>query len=350
MSRQINEKNKQPNKKRPGNIYDVFVKNFFGRVFVFCDVLINYAEPNFVCNIDLDKITAAPTHYIGEKGDERILDLVFWCPLKNGLNTKTVVLFEHVGSGGTLDNLPIRLHSFASAIWWREAQKGKKDKNKQNDDDDDDKEDEPKEQKELSSIYFMVLRVDKKPLPHPYPQISDKLPKDKNGRPIGYAPDIHYTMIDLPAFDFANLRGGPVSRLGMGILKKMAEGAEEEFSEVLLPLIEIKDEQQQVIITKEILDFVAKVFAARGKQLQPQTIHNALTPIFNERMEDMIPTIFDELRAEGRAEGEARGRAEGEARGRAEGEARGRVEGEAIGEVRGKTEFGRNAVLSVLRK
>ncbi|MDR2117425.1 MAG: hypothetical protein LBP87_13700, partial [Planctomycetaceae bacterium] len=77
-----------------------------------------------------------------------------------------------------------------------------------------------------------------------------------------------------------------------------------------------------------------KVFAARGKQLQPQTIHNALTPIFNERTEDMIPTIFDELRAEG----EARGRVEGEAR------------GEARGEVRGKTEFGRNAVLSVLRK
>ncbi|MDR2117426.1 MAG: hypothetical protein LBP87_13705 [Planctomycetaceae bacterium] len=44
----------------------------------------------------------------------------------------------------------------------------------------------------------------------------------------------------------------------------------------------------------------------------------------------MIPTIFDELRAEG--------------------EARGRVEGEARCEVKGKTEFGRNVVLSILRK
>jgi predicted transposase/invertase (TIGR01784 family) len=40
---------------------------------------------------------------------------------------------------------------------------------------------------------------------------------------------------------------------------------------------------------------------------------------------------MNEVRKQGRAEGEARGRAEGEARGRAEGEARGRAEGEARG-------------------
>ncbi|MDR2440458.1 MAG: hypothetical protein LBE12_13945 [Planctomycetaceae bacterium] len=39
-----------------------------------------------------------------------------------------------------------------------------------------------------------------------------------------------------------------------------------------------------------------------------------------------------------------------EARGEAKGEARGEAKGEVRGEAKGKTAFGRNAVLSVLRK
>jgi hypothetical protein len=69
---------------QPGNIYDAFVKSFFGRVVVFADFLRHYGNPNFVAEINLSKIKLAPTHYLGKNGDERIVDLVFQCPLKHG--------------------------------------------------------------------------------------------------------------------------------------------------------------------------------------------------------------------------------------------------------------------------
>ncbi|MDR2440577.1 MAG: Rpn family recombination-promoting nuclease/putative transposase, partial [Planctomycetaceae bacterium] len=95
---------KQSESTRPGNIYDAFVKNIFGRIFVFVDFLLNYADSEFINKIDLEKISPVQTHYIGLKGDERILDLVFSCPLKNQINTKVMIVFEHAGT--TFNDIP----------------------------------------------------------------------------------------------------------------------------------------------------------------------------------------------------------------------------------------------------
>jgi hypothetical protein len=63
--------------KSTGNYIDGFVKKMFGQVLVFVDFLTHYADKEFVSQIDLKKLRPAPTHYIGAKGDERIVDLVF---------------------------------------------------------------------------------------------------------------------------------------------------------------------------------------------------------------------------------------------------------------------------------
>ncbi|MDR0703435.1 MAG: Rpn family recombination-promoting nuclease/putative transposase [Planctomycetaceae bacterium] len=286
----MNHRTAKESKTRPGNIYDTFVKNIFGRLLVFIDFLKNYADPNFVNCIEINKIYPAPTHYIGWKGDERILDLVFCCPLKDcNANMKAVILFEHAGS--LLKTLPVRLLGFASAIWWTELKEKKK---------------------VLSAIYFIVLRTGKKPRQRRYTKLSDWLPKDKNGQPIGTIVEIKYDVIDLPAIDSNNLCGGTILRLGLGVLKKMTEGMEDEFADAMLPLKEIDDEEQQIILTNEFLDFAAKVFAARGKQLEAETVNEALKPIFKERTKKMIKTIFEEAEAKGEARGEARGKAIGE--------------------------------------
>ncbi|MDR1268403.1 MAG: Rpn family recombination-promoting nuclease/putative transposase [Planctomycetaceae bacterium] len=279
FSTKTDKKSKKRKKIRPGNIYDAFVKNIFGRILVFIDFMQNYADPNFVNNIEIDKIYPAPTHYIGLKGDERILDLVFCCPLKNSnTNMKAVILFEHVGS--SLRTLPVRLLGFASAIWWAELKEGKK---------------------VLSAIYFIVLRTGKKPRRQRYTQLTDWLPKDKNGQPIGVVPEVKYDVIDLPGLNANKLCGGTVLRLGLGILKKMTEGMEEEFADAMLPLMEIDDEEQQIILTNELLDFASKVFAVHKKQLEPETVNEALKPIFKERTKKMIMTIFEEAEARGEA-------------------------------------------------
>jgi hypothetical protein len=49
----------------------------FSWILIFADFLSHYANPKFVAEVDLMKIQPVPTHCIGQKGDERIVDLVF---------------------------------------------------------------------------------------------------------------------------------------------------------------------------------------------------------------------------------------------------------------------------------
>jgi len=271
--------------KSQGNIYDTFVKRMFSRIFVFVDFLVHYACPKFVAAIDLAKITLAPTHYTGKDGDERIIDLVFLCPLKNGRGTlMAVIIFEH--QGGSLRKIPRKLHKYISAIWDAEEKAGLP----------------------LSAPYFIVLRVGKKPHRGRYPKMADSLPKDKDGNPVGKAVEVEYDVVDLPAWDFDKLVGGPVLRLALGILKKMTEDAGLEFSEALLPLLEIDDEEQKVDLTKDVFPFIAKVFVAHGKWLDEPTVSQALKPIFKEKT--VIRTIFEEKYDIGYSEGKTDGKAE----------------------------------------
>jgi len=86
----------QVEEKSPGHYIDVFVNRMFGQLVVFVDFLLFYADRDFVNVIDLSKIEPAPTHYIGKDADERIVDLVFQCPLQDGSgNMMAVIVFEH---------------------------------------------------------------------------------------------------------------------------------------------------------------------------------------------------------------------------------------------------------------
>ncbi|MDR0610299.1 MAG: Rpn family recombination-promoting nuclease/putative transposase [Planctomycetaceae bacterium] len=280
MENKIEEKQEPHESTRQGNIYDVFVKNMFSRVLVFVDFLLNYADQEFVSKIDLEKISPAPTHYITPKGNEQILDLIFSCPLKNQINVKVMIIFEHAGN--TFNDIPVRLLCYATSIWWAEFKEDKK---------------------ILSMIYFIVVRTGIKPYHRSYPQFVDWLAKDENDQPMGFVPDVRYYVVDLPKYDGNHLCGGPELRTAIGILKNMTEGNEDEFAKAMLPMMEIDDDQQQKMLAKDVLEFVAKAFIARHKRLEPEAIHKALTPIFNERAKNMITTIFDEIRAEGKAEG-----------------------------------------------
>ena len=270
-------------KSKPGNIFDAFVKSMFGRIFIFADFLKNYADPKFLVEIDLRKIKPAPTHYFGKDGDERIVDLVFQCPLKNGDGSMlAVIIFEH--KSGNLRHIPRKLMKYLSAIWEAEAKEGKK---------------------ILSAPYFLVLRTARRPHRGRYPLLTDVLPKAANGQSVGHVPEIAYDVVDLPACDFAKLRGGPELRLVLGILKKMVEGDGSDFPEALLPLLEIENEGQKVELTKELLEFVAKAMAAHNRRLDEEMVHKALKPVFQNREKAMIKTIFEEREEIGEARGKA---------------------------------------------
>ena len=281
----------------------------FSRVLVFADFLSHYADPQFVAEVDLTKIKPATTHYIGQRGDERIVDLVFRCPLKSGTGSlMAVIVFEHQSK--SLKDIPQKLLRYISAIWDAETKEGKP----------------------LSAPYFIVLRTGKKPYRRVYPKVSDLLPKGRDGVLVGKAVEVDYDVVDLPAWDFDKLVGGTVLRLALGILHKMTGEAEDEFPAALLPLLEIADEKQRIELTKELLDFVAKAFAAHNRRLDEVVVREALKPI-SSKEKNMIKTIFEEKYDEGVITGIAAGKAEGIAE----------------GETRGKVKAGRNMILTVLR-
>ena len=273
--------------KPQGNYVDVFVKRMFVQIVVFADFLLNYADPKFVAEINLKNIQPAPTHYIGKDGDERIVDMVFQCPLKDGGGSlMAVIVFEH--QSGSLKKMPHKLLKYVSAIWDAEMKEGKP----------------------LSAPYFIVLRTDKRPHRGRYPTIADLLPKGRDGKPLGHVPEIRYDVVDLPDWDFDNLVGGTVLRLVLGMLHKMTGDNPDEFSEALKPLAEITDEDQQIELTKELMDFVNKAFAAHNRWVDEATWHKALHPIFKGKERTMIKTIFEEKYDAGIVEGEARGKAD----------------------------------------
>ena len=283
-------------KEKLGNIFDAFAKQMFSRVLVFADFLEYYADPKFVDEIDLRKIESAPTHYIGKDGDERMADLVFQCPLKNGNgNLMAVIVFEH--QSGTLKKIPQKLHKYISAIWDAET----KDK-----------------RKILSAPYFIVLRTAKKPYRGAYPKMSDSLPKGSDGKPLGKTVEIEYDVVDLPAWDFNRLVGGPVVRLALGILHKMTGDAEDEFPEALLPLREISDGEQKIELTRELLVFIDKAFTAHNRRVDEAMMNRALHPILHEKEKSMIKSFFEEIEDRGIAKGIAVGKTEGKAEGKAE--------------------------------
>ena len=285
--------------KRQGNIYDAFAKQMLRRIAVFADFLLHYADEKFVSEIDLDKIELAPTHYFGKDGAEQIMDLIFRCPLKNGKsNLMAVVIFEH--QSGSLKRIPQKLLRYISAIWDAELKEGKP----------------------LSAPYFIVLRTGKTPRRGGLPKISDLLPKGRDGKPLGKPVEIGYDVVDLPAWDFGKLIGGAALRLTLGMLHKMAGGKLDDLPAALRPLMEIADPEQRVDLTKDVLPFAAKVFAAHDRHLDNAQMDEILKPIFKGKERTMRKTIFEEKYDAGRA----------------------------VGKAEEKTETGRNMVLVALRR
>ena len=258
----------------------------FGQVLVFADFLQHYADHGFVKAIDLNKIIQAPTHYIGQKGDERIVDLVFQCPLKTSDGSlMAVIVFEHQSSN--LKAIPQKLHKYISAIWEAEA----------------------KEDKPLSAPYFIVLRTGKKPYRGAYPKMSDSLPKDSDGKLIGKLVEVEYDVVDLPAWEFDKLTGGAVLRSTLMMLHTTTGGSLDNFPKALQPLLELS-EGKRIDVTKELIDFVAKAFASNNRQLEAEMLSKALKPVLKGKEKAMIKTIFEEYADIAEARGVVKGKAE----------------------------------------
>ena len=72
-----------------------------------------------------------------------------------------------------------------------------------------------------------------------------------------------------------------------------------------MPLLELP-EGERVEVTKELLDFAAKAFAANSRKLDAAAVSTAVESIFKGKGQKMMKTIFEEREAIGEARGEAK--------------------------------------------
>ena len=257
---------------KQGNIFDAFAKQMLGQILMFVDFLLYYADKKFVAEISLKKIQPAPTHYFGKTGKERIADLVFQCFLKNGGGDQmAIIVFEHQSK--RLKEIPFKLLKIASAIWEGEKKDGRK---------------------ILSAPYFLVLRTGKTRLKQKPPKLSASFPKGRDGKPVGSNVEVEYDVVDLPAWDFDELVGGPELRLTLGMLHKMAGGNIDDLPAALRPLLEIANTEKRIDLAKDVMPFAAQVFAAHDRRLDDEQMDEILKPIFKGKERAMIKTIFEE--------------------------------------------------------
>jgi hypothetical protein len=86
----------------------------------------------------------------------------------------------------------------------------------------------------------------------------------------------------------------------------MTGGNLDEFPEVLKLLSEITNEGKRIELSKELIDFVDKAFAAHNRELDETVVTEALTPLFKGKEQTMIKTMFEKMIDEGVAIGEVK--------------------------------------------
>ena len=74
-----------------------------------------------------------------------------------------------------------------------------------------------------------------------------------------------YDVVDLPSWDFDKLTGGAVLRSALMMLHTTTGGRLDDSPKALLPLLELP-EGERIELSKELLDFVAKAFAANNRR------------------------------------------------------------------------------------
>ncbi|GHT18438.1 transposase [Planctomycetales bacterium] len=308
MKKPSSQSSKKPKPNRSGNIHDEFVRAVFAHVELVIEFLKLYigntpVGRKLLQQLDLKRIRLETTHFFGEEGRERIADLIFWIPVKRGKgSTGIVFVFEHKSERKR--SMAFQLLKYLVAIWNKFFSEAKN----------------PENQKfVLPAPLLIVLHNGAKPI------IDKPTLENYIAKIIGtkrFIPKFDYELVDLPALSIEELGKAPLLRVILELLKRATDGTLYDVrKQILEPLAEIRDDEKTRYWIQRILQYMDKALKRAKKELTPELIDEVIKPIYNERSAEMSLTFLEKLEAKG----EARGRAEGEAN------------------------FGRNAVLDVLR-
>ncbi|MDR1052538.1 MAG: Rpn family recombination-promoting nuclease/putative transposase, partial [Planctomycetaceae bacterium] len=309
---------------QPNNPHDRFARKTLGNLLYAGNFLLHYADPVVVQNVNLNNLTAAPTHQLSENLKEVLSDISFAAHLQDNECGSDVLLFlEHKSKPSRF--VPLQLGAqcllFLYAKWTETGYA----------------------ENYVPPIPLMILvyngeeDIDEEMfLQNIFPTMNDNLRQ--------YVPQCRIVVINLKRYNYDNLPGSPEVQAIAESLKRATDGT---FGEHLSGILErVKSAQLGV---QQTLDLVTNIvrYCTWVTAITKEQVTQSITKTFNgteniEMVNNMQKGMIQEALEIGEARGEARGIGIGEARGIEIGEKRGELKGkiELILDVLGKR-FGR---------
>ncbi len=280
---------------KSGNLDDPLTRGILNDPKVAADLLSHYLPPEIAPLVDWHRLKPEPTHYFGRQGEEHIVDLLFNAPLKTGGEMEVLLLIEHKSRPDRWT--PLQLGKYVMLALDHHAKAIRKSKKKNG---------------FLPAVLPVVLYHGARPL-RKLPRLDDLLP------PVPeltvYAPTVPFVLIDLAAWDYAEIVGGPIVRALIETLKRVSDGtARRELAKIFGHLeglaSKAADPKQIFDLIGLLLGYIEAALARHGEVLTNAEVKDGvIRNIFKTGDEQMVQTWSGKIRAEGFALGEARGEA-----------------------------------------
>jgi hypothetical protein len=314
---------KQSDNKQPNNPHDRFARKTVGNPVYASDFLKHYADPIIIEFVNLDRLIAAPTHYLTNELKEVILDVSFAAQLHDEEGGLDVLMFlEHKSSPCRLVPLQLGTHSLLSLYFnWTTTNYS--------------------DNYQPSFPLMLLLYHGNEDIDEElfFQDIFPKIPKKLRK----YLPQFKIIVINLKRFNYDCLPGKPETQAIVESFKRATDGT---FASHLSKILErIKsanlNKQQTLDITANIAQYCTWI-----NNLTKEQIVQSIIKVFNgtEGLK-MANTIQKGILQEGFELGQAHGFELGEAHGFELGEAHGLE----LGEERGELKCSVKIILDILR-
>jgi hypothetical protein len=271
---------------QPNNPHDRFARKIMSNPVYVSDFLKSYADSIVAKYVDLDRLIAAPTHYLSNELREVILDVAFVACLRDEAGGSEVMMFlEHKSQPNRLAILQVGAHCFFSLYFGWTATKYS-----------------PTYKPSIPLMFLLYngnVDIDENRF---FQDIFEEIPKELQE----YVPQFKAFLINLKRFHYGKLPGKPETQAIAESLKRATDGT---FGSHLSPILErVKTAQ---LGKPQTFDLTASItqYCTWTDHLTSEEIVQSVTKVFN-RMEDieMVTTIKKGIIQEGIEIGELKGR------------------------------------------
>ena len=278
------------------NPHDKFFKETFGNVKVAKDFINNYVPQSILNIVDMNILEPQKDSFINKELEEAFSDLLFRTKINNR-EGYIYFLFEH--KSYVSKNITLQLLKYMIEIWETKI-------NKEN-------------STELPIVIPLVIYHGTEAWNSKFTlgkmiKGYEDLPEDVKK----YVPNYEYLVYDFSNYTDQEIKGEAQLRIIFSLFRDIFTKDGKTFKTTALRAIEHLNELEDRQTGIEYFETLMKYILNVGSRLTKEDIEDMIKKVETSYPEgsEVVMSLAEQLKQEGRAEGEARGRAEGEARGR----------------------------------